>query len=207
MNRLVPFGTESSIFIGTGALPYILCLYPARMMAMMMIHTGPTLFFPIVHPVHIIVARIILEALSAVVVVIIFGLGLWALDVDIIPNDVPTALTAIYTAIFFGIGAGAFTMVLRALFKTAGFLILIMAMILLYISSGVYMPVTPSTELARTLIGMNPIYNLVQWLRSAYFETNAAVPVDKPYVLMLSAFLLLLGLLGERLFRGKFLTS
>jgi capsular polysaccharide transport system permease protein len=207
VNRFIPFGNDSVVFISTGALPYILCLYPARMMATMMMHTGATLSFSIVHPVDLIIARAILETLSAFTVVLVFTFGLWALDVDVLPNDIPTALCAMYAAVFFGVSAGAFTMVLRALFKTAGFLVLVISMIGLYISSGVYAPARPSSEIMRTLVGLNPIYNLVQWMRSAYFETQITVPVDKTYVLLLSAFLLMLGLLGERLFRGKFLTS
>jgi capsular polysaccharide transport system permease protein len=59
----------------------------------------------------------------------------------------------------------------------------------------------------RTLIGFNPVFQLVEWTRSAYFETHSTVLLDKPYVLLLSAFLLALGLLGERLFRGKVIAA
>jgi capsular polysaccharide transport system permease protein len=206
VNRILPFGTDSVMFISTGALPYILCLYPARMMAMMMLQNVSTLSFPIVHPIDVIIARMILEGLTAFTVVLIFGLGLWAADVDVIPLDIPTALIAIYASIFFGLSIGTFTMILRALLKMPGYLIFMLSMIGLYLSSGVYLPVTPSTETMRTLVGLNPIYQLVQWTRSAYFETHTAVPLDKSYVLLLASFLLVLGLLGERLFRGKVMT-
>jgi capsular polysaccharide transport system permease protein len=206
VNKMLPFGTDSIMFISTGALPYILCLYPARMMAIMMYQNASALSFPIVHPVDVIIARMILEGLSAFTVVLVFAAGLWALDVDIVPLDIPTALMGFYAAIFFGLSIGTFTMVMRAIFKMPGHLFVMGAMIGLYLSSGVYLPVVPATETMRTLVGLNPVYQLVQWTRSAYFETHNAVPLDRPYVLLLAAFLLVLGLLGERLFRGKVLS-
>jgi capsular polysaccharide transport system permease protein len=205
VNRMLPFGSDSTIFISTGALPYVLCLYPARMMGFTILANGTALNFPIVHPIDLIISRLILEGLTAFSVALIFVMGLWAVDVDVTPIDVPTALTSMYAAVFFGLSIGTFGLVLRALLKTPGYIILVMTLIGCYMSSGVYLPITPTTETLRTLVGFNPIYQLVQWTRSAYFEVNNVVPLDKSYVLMLSCFLLLLGLAGERLFRGKIL--
>jgi capsular polysaccharide transport system permease protein len=202
---MLPFGSDSTIFISTGALPYVLCLYPARMMGFTMVANGSTLHFPIVCPMDLIISRLILEGVTAFTVALVFVLGLWAFDVDVIPMDVPAALTSVYAAVFFGLSIGTFGLVLRALLKTPGYIILVMTLIGCYMSSGVYLPVSPTTETVRTLVGFNPIYQLVQWTRSAYFETNNVVPLDKPYVLMLSCFFLFLALVGERLFRGKIL--
>jgi capsular polysaccharide transport system permease protein len=206
VNRLVPFGSDSTIFISTGVLPYILCLYPARMMSMMMAQNGNTLTFSIVHPIDLIISRMVLEGITAFSVALIFVFGLWALGIEVLPLDVPAALCAVYAAVFFGLSIGMLGMILRGLLKTPGYLILIMTMIGCYLTSGVYVPLTPATETMRTLIGLNPIYQLVEWMRSAYFETHNPVPVDKPYVLLLSSFLLALSLFGERLFRGKIMT-
>jgi capsular polysaccharide transport system permease protein len=76
-------------------------------------------------------------------------------------------------------------------------------MILLYMSSGVYMPMYGSTEQTRFWIGMNPLVHLVEWVRSGYFEMHTPVELDKKYVVGLAACLLFGGLAGERLFRGK----
>ncbi len=206
-NRLIPFGTDSVVFITTGALPYVLCLYPARTMALMTTHTGTTLQFPIVHPLHLILARMLLEGLSAFFVALVLVSALWCLGTEIMPRDLPAALLAVYASVFFGLSIGLLGMVLRAILKMAGYLIIVLTMIVMYFSSGVYMNVMPTSEMMRTLLGFNPIYQLVSWMRSAYFETHAAVPLDRAYVLFLSILLLFVGFLGERAFRGKFLTS
>jgi capsular polysaccharide transport system permease protein len=96
--------------------------------------------------------------------------------------------------------------ILRAIFKTPGYIVLVLSMVGLYLTSGVYVPFTATSETVRTLISYNPIFQLVQWVRSSYFEIHSAVPLDRSYVLLLSTFLLALGVLGERLSRGKLLT-
>jgi capsular polysaccharide transport system permease protein len=176
------------------------------MMSMALVQNGNALSFPIVHPIDLIISRLILEGLTAFTVALIFVSGLWLLDVEVIPMDLPTALTGLYAAVLFGVSIGTVGIVLRAVLKTPGYLILVMIMIGCYLASGVYLPVAPTTETMRTLAGLNPIYQLVQWMRSAYFETHNAVPLAKSYVVLLSFFLLLLGLGGERLFRGKILS-
>jgi capsular polysaccharide transport system permease protein len=203
VNRALPFGTDSVVFISTGVLPYILCLYPMRMMGLTMTYHLPTLAFPIVHPIDLILARMVIETLTAATVVLIFLFILWVADVDILPFDLPCALLGMYASIFFGLSMGTFALILRSIFKVAGYGAAMLFMIFMYISSGVYFPQTPSTELMRTLLGLNPVYQLVLWVRSAYFEVHQAAPLDKHYILLLSAFLLLIGLFGERLFRGK----
>lgn len=205
LNRLIFPGAESLIFISTGALPYILCLYPARMTAMVLLQNKPILTLPIVQPIDLFLARIILEITNACVVAILFCLGLWMLDVDFMPLDLPTALIAIYVSIFFGIGLGLFAVNLVAVAKTPGYLFFILFTILMYLSSGVTVPHHLVSDRARDFIGYNPVFQLAEWLRSAYFETHSSVPLDKQYILLLASGLLFFGLLGERLLRGRIL--
>jgi capsular polysaccharide transport system permease protein len=47
--------------------------------------------------------------------------------------------------------------------------------------------------------------HLVEWVRSAYFEMHSPVELSKSYMLFLSGGLLVTGLAGERLFRGRIL--
>jgi capsular polysaccharide transport system permease protein len=204
-NRILPFGNDSVTYISTGALPYVLCLYPARLSALTFMQNRAVLAFPIVQPIDVMLARITLEALSACIVCMIYCCGLWALDVDFLPQDWAVALTGIYATIFFGISLGVFVMMLAALFGMAGYIIFIMVMIGLYMASGVYIPITVANENIRYLQGFNPMVHLVEWVRSAYFEMHSPVELSKSYMLFLSGGLLVTGLAGERLFRGRIL--
>ena len=57
IRRLMPFGTSPAVFLGTGILPYILCLYPARMITMSLVQNSPLLYFPVVKSVDVILAQ------------------------------------------------------------------------------------------------------------------------------------------------------
>jgi capsular polysaccharide transport system permease protein len=205
VNRMIPFGTNSVVFVSTGALPYVLCLYPARLSALAFMQGRQLLAFPIIQPIDVILARVVLEALSACLVATLFCLGLWAFGVDLMPQDLPTALTGVYAAIFFGISLGVFTIILSSIFGTPGYLAMILGMIVLYMSSGVYMPMYGSSEQARFWISLNPLVHLVEWVRSGYYEMYMPAELDKKYIICLASILLFGGLAGERLFRGKIL--
>jgi capsular polysaccharide transport system permease protein len=203
VNRMIPFGTDSVVFVSTGALPYILCLYPARLSAQAFFQGRQLLAFPVIQTTDVILARVVLEALTASLVATLFCIGLWAFGVDLMPQDLPTALTGVYAAIFLGISLGVFTIILSSIFGTPGYLFMVLSMILLYMSSGVYMPMYGASEQTRFWISLNPLVHLVEWVRSGYFEMHMPVELDKKYVVGLAALLLLGGLAGERLFRGK----
>jgi capsular polysaccharide transport system permease protein len=204
VNRMLPFGTDSVVYIASGALPYILCMYPARLSSTVFLANRPLLQFPLIRPIHIILARVMLEALSACIVCIIFSMTLWMLDVDIVPADPTLALTSIYASVLLGMCLGVVMTVVTGMFGVVGHLVFIGITIILYLSAGVVVPIPPGNETLEYLRSFNPMYHLVQWTRSAYYEdAYPVIPLSRSYVIAFSAAVLLLGLLSERLFRGK----
>lgn len=206
VSRMLPFGNNSVIYIASGALPYVLCMYPARQSAMVFVQNRALLQFPLVHPVHLVLARVLLEALSGFVICIIFAIGLWTLGFDITPEDPALAITSIYAAVLLGISLGVAATVLTAILGMPGYFFFIGCMVVLYITAGVATPTVGTTELARDFISFNPLYHLVQWMRSAYYEdTHGPIELSRSYVMAVSGGMICFGLLGERLFRGKIL--
>ena len=203
MNRILPIGADSLVFISTGALPYILCLYPARQCALSFMMGRAALSFPIVHTLDVILARVILEVLSACFVCLLFCIGLWMCGVDLMPQDMPQAITGVLAAIFFGISVGLCIVILAGLTGIFGYGAAILALVGLYLGSGVYLPTMGAGEQLRFWLNLNPMGHLVEWVRSAYFETHTVVELDKAYVIRLSAGALVCGLTFERLFRGR----
>src|SRR5262245_51841833 len=63
--RVAPIGTNTTIFLATGVLPYILFFYPGRFIMFSLVQNHPLLYFPIVKPVDVVLARGILEILTA----------------------------------------------------------------------------------------------------------------------------------------------
>jgi capsular polysaccharide transport system permease protein len=189
-----------------GVAPYLLCLYPARQMCGAINENRQLLNIPMLQPLHLIVSRAILEFLSAIVALLLFIGFLQFLEVDLWPNDLVEAAKAIGAAIFLGVGLGFFNLVMTALvghFYQMAFTFLIIG---LYITAGVYFPVWNMPEELRDYAVFNPILQLVEWLRSAYYTSYDGDAINRTLVIGVGATALTLGLLGERFLRGKFLS-
>lgn len=201
---IAPIGDSPAMFVGTGVIPYILCLYPGRMMAMAVFQNRHLLNIPLVKPIHLIFGRCLLETLTASIVLVVFMLSLHLADVDIVPTDLATAGTAVAAAIYFGVGVGFLNVVMCAIFGPYFMVFFVISMVFLYIFSGVYIPTSTLPEEIRVYAAYNPLLNIVEWLRSAYYASYDSEAVNKTLVLALASVSLVLGLIGERILRGKF---
>ena len=206
VNSIVPVGDDPAVFLATGMLPYILCLYPARQLALAVAQNRQLLNIPILRPIHLITARLILELTTAALVCIIFYSVLVASGVDIWPSNLAAAVEALCATLFLAIGVGFLNVVIVALFGPFAIVGFIILMIGLYITSGIYVPVRLVPEPTRSIMVYNPLAHLVDWMRSAYFASYDSSDIGKMYVLGVASVALLLGLLGERFMRNKMLT-
>jgi capsular polysaccharide transport system permease protein len=204
-NRIAPIGDDPSIFIATGAAPYVLCLYPARFTAMSITQNRPLLNFPIFRPIHLIISRALLEILSAFVVFIVF-VGILALaGMTVMPIDIHQACRTIALIIYFGISVGVFGVVMCSFSTIVGIIVIVLSFVGLYLTSGALVPASFFSETTRSIFWYNPMYHLVGLLRSAFFTNYVLEEYSFFYVLFVSNVLLFLGLLGERMLRGKIL--
>lgn len=201
---IAPIGDSPAMFVGTGVVPYILCVYPGRMMAFAIFQNRQLLNIPVLKPIHLILSRCILEILTASIVLAIFVLSLHLFDVDVVPTDMSIAAMAIGAAIYFGIGVGFLNVVMCAILGQYFVVFFVLVMALLYIFSGVYIPTSTLPESVREFAAYNPLLNIVEWLRSAYYASYDDGLVDKTLVLGVASLCLAFGLIGERLLRGKF---
>lgn len=203
---IAPVGDSTTMFIATGAIPYILCLYPARLVSLAIPQNKQLLNIPVLKPFHLIVSRSILEILNAVVVLAIFLFGLWMFDVDIVPNDLVEASKAVGSAIFLGVGLGVFNTAMCAIVGNYFLMAFSICIIVLYIFSGVYIPVWALPETAKEYMEYNPLFHIVEWLRSAYYSSYDMELVNKTLIFGVGGVALAIGLVGERFVRGKFFT-
>jgi capsular polysaccharide transport system permease protein len=201
---LVPIGTSAAVFFATGLLPYILCLYPSRQIAMALVQNQPLLYFPIVKSLDVIIARGVLEIVTAFWVVFLFCILLFIFDVDIMPAQPEEALLAIAATIFFSFSVGVLSAVLFKLVR-AWMIILILILIGIYFSSGALFVPSALSETLQYYISFNPLFHCVEWLRSAYYDGYNYGLLNKQYLMGFSAVLLCLGLAIERLARGYLL--
>ncbi|MCB1536047.1 MAG: hypothetical protein KDJ44_15350 [Rhodoblastus sp.] len=204
VNELAPVGDDPAIFALTGALPYILCFYPGRTMPIIFLQNRQLLNMPVVRPVHIMASALTIELLTGSIVLILILGGAVIGGVDIVPHDLTTASVAVFATLFLGVGVGAFNVICTAVVGPFYLVFYIVSMIGLYITSGVYVPTWMIPESTRRFVEYNPLFNLVEWMRSAYYASYDPDLVNKPLVLGTATVALFLGLLGERFLRNKF---
>jgi capsular polysaccharide transport system permease protein len=201
---VAPVGESPAVFVATGVVPYILCLYPARMLGMAVIQGRALLNMPIIKPEHLIAARWILEVLNAFIVLGLYLLLMYSFDIDFLPADSLIAAQAIFAVVYLGIGFGLTNTVACAIFGPMFLFAFTLFTVILYILSGAYEPSSRFTEEMREYYSYNPLFQIVEWLRSAYYTNYDPYLVDKAYVIEVASVSLALGLLGKRFLRGKF---
>lgn len=199
-----PVGDSPAVFVGTGVAPYILCFYPGRMLAMTFQQNRQLLNIPAIQPLHLIFGRCILETLNAVIVLALFIFAVSLFDVDVMPDDLAEASKAVAAAVFLGIGLGLLNVVMCALLGPYFLVFFILVMAGLYVLSGAYLPQHAIPADLREYMAYNPLAQLVEWLRSAYYASYDLELVSKSLVYWVGGISLMLGLLGERFLRGRF---
>lgn len=202
--QVAPVGDSPAIFVGTGLAPYILCLYPVRTIQMSILQNRQLLNIPVIRPLHLIICRLILSTLNGMIVLAIFVYACYLYDIDVVPNDVPVAAVAILAAIYFGNSLGFLNVVFCAVFGQFALLLFIAITVVMYLTSGALVPNTMMPESIREIMLYNPLLNIVEWLRSAYFVSYDGDAVNRVLVIGVSSVCLALGLIGERYLRGKF---
>lgn len=205
-HRIAPIGTNVTVFIGTGVLPYILCLYPARMIMLCLVQNQPLLLFPPVTAIDVISARSILEIINAFWVVATFCLLLFVFDIDFLPLRYVDAILAILATIYLGFSIGFISAILFKLLR-AWVAIMISFLVLGYIMSGAIVPIMNLPEQMRRWLWFNPLVHSVEWLRSAYYDAYGESILSRSYLIGYATMLLFIGLVTERAVRGRVLQS
>jgi capsular polysaccharide transport system permease protein len=204
--RFVPTGGDPIVNAVTGILPYILCLYPARMMAQAIELNRALLFFPVIRAIDIMISRALIEMFTAAIVVILLFFLAFMVNVDLVPVNIYAFVSGIMATVFLAISIGFFSNVAKSVFKMWQ-IIFILSIISMYLTSGVVINISVIPRDLQVIISYNPLFQSVEWLRSAYYEDDYSEFLSKTYLMSVSAVIFLLGLLGERFLRGKLLSS
>jgi capsular polysaccharide transport system permease protein len=204
-NSIAPIGDDPAIFVATGVAPYVLSLYPARWMSLTIAQNHPLLLFPVVRPILLIAARAALEMMSTLLVFALFFGGLWAAGYATWPHNIYIAAAAIALTVGFGVSMGLAHIVMVTFFRQGGVIFLVIIMLILYVGSGVFAPSIFSSSEYTQYLWFNPLYHCVGLLRSAYYDAYSTGQFTPYYVLYVIACLIFIGLVTERLTRGRIL--
>lgn len=140
---------------------------------------------------------------TGLVVLIVFAI-FWAFGVDFMPLDVVQASLALLAMMFLGLAWGVVNGIIAAAFPfwMMGFFLFQM---ILWVASGIVFVPDALPEAIRTPLSYLPTLQGVEWMRSAYYEGYGAAILDKTYLVSFAVVTLFVGLMLERLVRGKML--
>jgi capsular polysaccharide transport system permease protein len=206
VGRAAPFGDSIALFIATGVVPFQTFSYLSRFMMLSIIKNRPLLAFPEVKILDVLFAAAALETLAACLVAILFIVIAWACDIDVMPRDVVQASYAFGAAILLGVGFGMFNSVMTLVTHT-WFVSYSLSMIILWATAGILFVPDSLPVLFREILSYHPVLQLVEWMRSAYYEGYGALLLDRGYVINVALGALFLGLLCERALRGHLLAK
>lgn len=77
----------------------------------------------------------------------------------------------------------------------------------LFFLSGIFYVPSQLPPEAIAILKWNPVLHLVEWTRTGYYSNYGSVVLDKSYPLGIAILFILLGLLGERIYRKKRVSS
>lgn len=206
MGRNAPYGESALQFFATGVLPYLIFNYPARFVMMSVNTNLPLLGFPIVTLLDLIVARVILEMISALAVIIVVAAVLAFMNVTIMPSDPVQAVFAILATLGLAAGMGMLNALISKRIPSWN-IVFIFISICLYLCSGIIFVPDALPALYRDAVAWNPLLQAVTWFRSAYYEDYGRLHLDRQYLVIWGLILILFSLALERFGRRWFLTS
>jgi capsular polysaccharide transport system permease protein len=204
MGRTTPFGDSAALWFATGIVPFMSFSYMARFIMLGIVLNRPLLVFPLVKITDILFARAIVEVLNAGSVILILALIFWSLDIDFMPINTVQACFALGASMLLGLGVGVINAIIAvaAPMWVTGYALF---NLVLWVSSGVFFVADSLPEIIRYPLSFNPVLQLVEWMRSAYYEGYGATILDRRYVITFALICLCVGLLLERLVRGRLL--
>lgn len=201
LGRLPLFGTDLMTWSFTGALCFVLFVYPFRYVGMALADGSALLGFPIVQPIDLIVAKCILETLTAVMysLVIYFGLALIGFPIDI--HHMAVALQGWLAALFLGLSIGIFFAPIVRVFKFA-MLLATLIIITCWLSSGNLFLPDSIPDPYRYYLSFNPLMHSMEWFRTGVYFDYTSETLNKTYLISVSCGLIFTGLVLERFTRA-----
>lgn len=202
--RLPPYGDSAALWFATGIVPFMAFSYMSRFIMLGLLLNRPLLVFPTIKLTDILLARAIVEVLSAGIVILLLIMYFALEGIDFMPFDTVAAYRALGAAMLLGVGFGFVNAVIAqaAVLWATGYSLF---MIILWMASGILFIPDNLPPLARDILYYNPVLQVVSATRAAFYEGYASLTLDYGYLFGSAFVSLFLGLLLERFARGRLL--
>ncbi|MCX8252494.1 putative polysaccharide ABC exporter, permease protein [Beijerinckiaceae bacterium RH AL1] len=202
-HRPHPYGTSTLQYSAISVFPFICFNYVTRWVVISAITNRTFLQYPIIKPLDIIIARMLLEVISMTIVGALLVLVVVACGDEAMPANPMEAVCAIGATLFLAVAFGVPNAVIAFILPMWNIVIAIV-IVCSYISSGILFVTSELPEQIRVPLSYNPLLQCTEWLRVAYYSDYPTTVLDKTYVLVFALVSLTLGLLMEKVLRRYF---
>jgi len=196
--RHPPIGTNFILFYATGFLPFALFQGVSNSISRCIAYSRALLSYPAVTWMDALLARFILNTLTALMVSYLILTGILVLFDTGAVIDIGPILLALVMVILLALGIGSMNCVLGGLFPTWP-LIWSIATRPLFLASGVIILYDGLPGWVRDILWYNPLIHITGEIRRGFYPMYYADYSSPSYVLMVSLILIVLGfvLLGR----------
>lgn len=189
-------------FLLTGFIPFML-FRDIVMQGMMSIRQNQQLlYFPQVQVFDLGAARTLLETVTFLIVFPTLALLIGFLGFEpVVVEDPLRILFAVFLIMIYSYGLGIAFGALIPLFPSTQFLVSAVIMRPMFFLSGVFFTIEVIPEELRQYAALNPMLQLIELVRSAYFPGYESAYIDYPYLVGCILLTLFTGLLMQRALR------
>ncbi len=197
LGRLVPMHLAVVPYLASGFVPFAAFRETAGRSVKAIASNQPLLFYASVRPLDLVIARVLLEAATQVVVFALLMGGYALYEGTLEVDDILQVIVGFGLAVGLGGGFGLLMCSLTAYFRTVEQLIGPLLRPLFWIS-GLFFPIGALPRRAQELLLYNPLAHAIDLVRDGWFPRYHAAPVNITYPLMWILTMTFLGLFMER---------
>ena len=198
MGRAVPIGESTGLFILTGIIPWLLYNNTVRNIMRSLNSNKALLGYPQVMPLDIILSRIIIEAATLLIVILIFLAVFAYLGFRIEIDNFLQMCSAYSLLILFATGVGLINIAIIAVYPSYESIFSAFSRPLYFIS-GVFFTADFLAPEVYAAIDFNPLIHIIEWFRSGFFPSFQSDLYDPEYAVSVCVITFTIGLTIERL--------
>lgn len=201
-SHATPLGTSLEVFVATAVVPFFFFREMMMRVESAARSNRALLYFPIVKVIDTVIARILLEAATWIMIAMLTLTILGLMGFEAMPADPVKCIWGMVVTGWLGAGLGMVNAAV-AVFTGAWERIVHVLIRPLYLFSGVAFLPGAMPDGMRDILYFLPTAHLIDWIREGFFDGYYSTFLDKNFILWLGAVWWIIGLFMERLLRSR----
>lgn len=204
ISRHPPLGSSFILYFATGMMPFTLYTSVSGAVAGSLTFSRPLLAYPAVTWLDTMVARFLLNTLTATMITYLLISAIMTLTETRSVLDIGAILAAVALTALLALGVGLVNCALGGLFPVWNMIWSILTRPL-FLASGVLIVYEDLPRMLQDILWYNPLLHLIGEMRSGFYPMYPAAYVSLPYVGLVTLALIALGLMLVRRFHLEIL--